>query len=481
MTEESPSLLASFLTKRATLVTFIINILVSFGIGSTVGIVPEILSDRYARIYHDYDGPDCSTFQYDAMPKACEHGADDAQSASAMGTLFLNLLTLFFSPVVGSMSDVHGRRIPIIIGVFLCILSPVLLILLQLIPTMRPIWYYAANSSVGIVPYTSIMFAAISDVVPENIRAPSFAILLAGFYTGFALSPSFAPLLGRFSASLLSSFLVFVAFLVSLLFLPETLPNSLETSRSISSEEEIQESAEDSKIFSVIITAASRPFREATILHRNMIMRLLAMASFFASMVYSTDASLVIYYVENHLNIRDKDIANMFLVMGCVGIVMQAFLLQPFIKCMGEKGLLVACFLSGTIHNFLYGAAKGKAGIYVALCLSQFTKLNYPMLSSVASKGALESEQGQVQGALFATNALAAAIGPVLMQLVYDHTKDNSMGPGTMFILASCLYFTGMIAVSFIPLKDTRDDSISDEGLEEPLLEPELMTANEPN
>lgn len=151
MTEDSPSLLASFLTKRATLVTFIINIFLSFGLGCTVGIVPEILSDRYARIYHNYDGPECSTFQYDVMPEACEHGADDAQSAQAMGTLFQNLLTLFFSPVVGSMSDVHGRRLPILIGVFLCILPPVLLILLQLNTTMSPIWYYVATSSVGIV------------------------------------------------------------------------------------------------------------------------------------------------------------------------------------------------------------------------------------------------------------------------------------------------------------------------------------------
>ena len=151
MTTDQPSLFKTFFSERATLATLIIYIFLSFGIGCTVGIVPELLSDRYARIYYRYTGPDCSEFKYDIMPEACQHGADDAQAASAIGTLFLNALTLFFSPVVGSISDVHGRRAPIIIGIFLCVLSPVTLVLMQIIPTMKPVWYYAANSIVGVI------------------------------------------------------------------------------------------------------------------------------------------------------------------------------------------------------------------------------------------------------------------------------------------------------------------------------------------
>ena len=82
--------------------------------------------------------------------------------------------------------------------------------------------------------------------------------------------------------------------------------------------------------------------------------RLVAIGSFFSAMVYLTDANLMIFYIEEHLNVRETDIAHMFLAMGIMGVVFQAFLLQPLVKCLGEKGLLVTSFLSGTFHNFLY-------------------------------------------------------------------------------------------------------------------------------
>mmetsp|Transcript_20813 Transcript_20813/g.31340 ORF Transcript_20813/g.31340 Transcript_20813/m.31340 type:complete len:229 (+) Transcript_20813:913-1599(+) len=227
-------------------------------------------------------------------------------------------------------------------------------------------------------------------------------------------------------------------------------------------------------------------------------MRLLTIGSFFSSMVFSADVNLIIFYIEAHLNFRDKDFARLFFVSGGVGIVMQAFLLQPFIKCLGEKWLLVATFLCGSIHNLLYGISKDKKGIWAAFILSQFTHLSYPLLSSFASKGASESEQGQVQGALSAMTALAAALGPILMQSTYDHTKDT-IGPGTMFVVASLIYFIGTIIVSFLQVdklsvtadedRRTSDSDDNEEGLlqppsttnalEEPLIQPQRSPEEE--
>jgi len=168
----------------------------------------------------------------------------------------------------------------------------------------------------------------------------------------------------------------------------------------------------------------------------------------------------------------------MFFIMGIVGVIMQGFLLHPLTVCTGEKMLLVATFLSGTLHNLLYGVSRNKEGIYAALCLSQFTKLNFPLLSSVGSKGASEFEQGQLQGSLFSINALSAAIGPVLMQSIYHYTKDT-FGPGTMFVFSSFLYFVGTISVALMPAKSSTtiesfgvsSYTTSDE-LAEPLIDP---------
>jgi hypothetical protein len=98
--------------------------------------------------------------------------------------------------------------------------------------------------------------------------------------------------------------------------------------------------------------------------------------------------------------------------------------------------------------------ATGKYSVLLALLLAQFTKLNFPILSSIASKTASSREQGRMQGALFATNALASAFGPLSMEYVYGRTKSCSNwygGPGTMFFFAAVLQAMGFIAVSFIP------------------------------
>ena len=64
------------------------------------------------------------------------------------------------------------------------------------------------------------------------------------------------------------------------------------------------------------------------------------------------------------------------------------------------------------------------------------------------------------------------------MQLIYKRTKDT-IGPGTMFVFASFLYFVGTIVVSFIPVETTRERNVATtaepsrsgmDGLEEPLL-----------
>ncbi|KAL3903582.1 MAG: hypothetical protein SGILL_010391 [Bacillariaceae sp.] len=191
------------------------------------------------------------------------------------------------------------------------------------------------------------------------------------------------------------------------------------------------------------------------ILCRSYFLRILTLASFLSAAVYSTDVSLVLFYIEDHLNVGDADIAQMFFVMGILGVLLQAMGIQPLVNCLGEKGLLIVSFLSGTLHNFLYGAAKNKTSITVALSFSQLTKLNYPILSSLASQGVGIDEQGQVQGALLAMNALAGAMGPVSMNYIYEKTKESSpFGPGTMFLLASSLYFLGTVCVTFIRIPE---------------------------
>lgn len=173
--QQEKSTLASKLTNflsdsvnsKAVVSAFVVSALLSFSLGLTVGIVPEILTDRYARIYHGYGsapssdekGDDlqlllpCWDYDITNMPEACIMGADDAQTGSAYGMLVQNSLTFFFNAVLGSYSDTHGRRPLLLVSVFLNALVPAALVALQLFGTMDPFWYYASNAALGSFPF----------------------------------------------------------------------------------------------------------------------------------------------------------------------------------------------------------------------------------------------------------------------------------------------------------------------------------------
>jgi DHA1 family tetracycline resistance protein-like MFS transporter len=481
-----------FASSKAGLTGLSISVLLSFGIVITVGVVPEVLADRYARLYHGYSGEErCSSFSdHNLMPQACRDGADDAQTGSAWGSMVMNMLTFYCNPVIGSQSDIHGRRGPLLMAISLFMLSPIALVTLQRIPTMDPAWFYAADSTTGLVNFMSLIFASMSDCMPEEFRAASFAAIMAGFYCGYAVGPSLSLLMSHEAASWLSCVLCVAAFLFAVAFFPETLPERVASVAAInhhpnpqnnstvqgpfSSDEGDHEGGDMQETYagrggcfhctpSSLMLFILRPFRDISILNRSSVMRLVTLGSFLSATVYMTDRTLVVFYIEENLNVRDADIAKMFFILGLLGVLFQGIGLQPLIHCLGERGLLILSFWSGTFHNALYGLARNKAAIYVALSFSQLTKLNYPVLSSIASSHVLPSEQGQIQGALFALNALAGAIGPLCMNAVYDQTKDGPLGPGAMFLLASFLYFLGTISVYMIPATiDTR--TLSSEG-----------------
>lgn len=194
----------SYAKARGALSTAIISLSIAFAIGCTVAIVPEILSDRYARLLHGFDGEvGCSSFDDETMPAACRLGADDAQASSAWSSLLANLLTLFLNPSIGRMSDVHGRRWIFVLCTFLYTLSPLVLVCMQVFDTMSPIYYYIASALVGAVSYMSITFAILTDTIPKEYRASSFGIIMAAFYGGYALSPSLALVLDKMHISVL--------------------------------------------------------------------------------------------------------------------------------------------------------------------------------------------------------------------------------------------------------------------------------------
>ena len=83
----------------------------AIGYGCTMGVTPAIMSDRFARINHGYEGLPCDSFSsQEDKPNECFLGNADAQAAASISNLISNTFTFCTASLMGSLSDEYGRK-----------------------------------------------------------------------------------------------------------------------------------------------------------------------------------------------------------------------------------------------------------------------------------------------------------------------------------------------------------------------------------
>ena len=89
----------------------ILCLLLALALGSTIGVVPAVVEDRYARLRHGYSGEvPCLELAKEDRPPECLAGNEDAQNSAAIASFISNTLTFMTSSMMGSLSDEKGRR-----------------------------------------------------------------------------------------------------------------------------------------------------------------------------------------------------------------------------------------------------------------------------------------------------------------------------------------------------------------------------------
>ena len=426
-------------------------ILFALAHGSTVGVVPAIMTDRYAVLRYDFDPDDsCGNYDSSAKPQACLKGSNDAQSSAVSAAFFSSIFVFLTSSLVGSVTDQCGRRNVLNLGQFISLLGPLCLVIIQMHQSVHPNFYYIAHTMGGIISWTSIALSAISDVMPKKWRAPSFGILLSGFSFGYTLSSMLTLYFTHFGVSIMALLLLITAYLYSLFFLPETLPN-----KNMVQHTRIESSGAgagtgqhagqgDLSNFQKFGCALILPITKLAILKRNHLFRLLSALSFFSGMSIAADQTLLIYYLEEQLDFNDHDIAVMNGLLGFLGMFIQGLLLKPLSVLIGDQFIVVLSFICGTVANILYAFATSKYLMFVAICISTFQGMAFPTISAIKSGSVSKFEQGRLQGALFALQSLASAVGPCSLRLLYERSVESHY-PGSFFLLAAVLFFIAAI------------------------------------
>ncbi len=169
-----------FINSRGPPQLVLVCIIIALSLGSVVGAVPAIMTDRLARDKFGYSGEE-TCFEIDVKPEECTKGNNLAQDYSALSSLVSNLLTFACSAMIGTLSDCHGRKLFLAFGILLSLLPSFALVVTQQYD-IDPFWYYMLNSIGGVINWIAIAFSALGDVVPKQFRAASYVSNRVSFH-----------------------------------------------------------------------------------------------------------------------------------------------------------------------------------------------------------------------------------------------------------------------------------------------------------
>ena len=432
-------------------------------------------------------------------PIACRQGGNDAQSMAANTAFVKNVCVLVFSSSVGRYSDCYGRKVVLTLGYVLMALTPLTVWLIQVVPTTptppsssaarfvatvlngltNPIWFYLSSASHGLISVFTICITILSDIMLPEYRAPAYGIFLSTYYIGFSVAQLLPKVFAPITVSMISFLVLLLGSFFSAMALPETVSKDSQQ-RAIRRNEQQYNSTNTNATATAgggntttftaecgrYIRIVLRPILELRIVFRNRFFRLVALISVCSGMIYSSDTTLIIYYMKNQFNIGYQSISTMLLCSNLVGVLVQACLLKMMINRCGEKYTLIVGLLVGGLHNVVYGMATKPLLFGLGLIVSNFAAIHFPILISIRSINVGRDEQGHIQGAFFALAAIADAIGPVLLQAIYKVTtqQDDTTishqsrafgGPGTMFMVAAGVYVFGACMACLLPSNKT--------------------------
>jgi multidrug resistance protein len=310
-------------------------------------------------------------------------------SPLAIGLLFasFSLAQLFASPVLGAWSDKWGRRPVLIFSLVGTVVSFVMLALAHSLAML-----FAARIVDGLSGGNiTTARAYIGDIATEENRAKSFGMLGAAFGLGFIIGPGLGGLFAHISYTApiwAAAAITVAATLLAWFWLPETVHR--------------------------VNAVSGSPWRALRELGGRPGLRLLLTIDFlyWASFaVYQTTFAL---FGARRFGFDATHTGYLLATFGFLGVLVQAGLVGPVVKRLGEKR---------TLELGLVFAAVGWGGsamthslpIFITMLVPGALGIGFcnPSLVSLVSGAGGRHEQGRVQGAAGALESLGRTIGPV--------------------------------------------------------------------
>ena len=367
------------------------------------------------------------------LPKLVENfmGGDTARAAEIFGVFGTAwaLMQFFFSPVLGALSDSYGRRPVVLISNFGLALDYVLM---ALAPNL---WWLFAGRVISGISSASIAtsYAYVTDVTPAEQRAAKFGLLGAAFGLGFVLGPALGGVLGAIDPRMpfwVAAGLSMLNALYGLLVLPESLPREQRTR---------------------FEWKRANPVGSLKLLRSHPELSGLAVSEFLAALAHVVLPSVWVLYAGYRYGWDERAVGLSLAVVGVCAVVVQAGLVGPVVKAVGERAALMFGLAGGVAGFMLFGIAETGLVFCLGIPLLALWGIANPAISSLMTRRVSETEQGQLQGANASIQGIANLAGPFVFTLTFAWSiggGKDSQWPGAAFVLAAAM-LVGAAAIAW--------------------------------
>lgn len=319
-------------------------------------------------------------------------------SGSVVGylTATFALTQLIVSPFAGKAADRFGRKIMIVVGLFVFALSELLFAVGQSVEVLFLSRILGGVSGAFIMPAVT---AFIADITTFETRSKALGYMSAAISTGFIVGPGIGGFLAEFGTRIpffAAAILGCVAGILSLVALKEPIR-----------QQNIEESMETVKINGI----------------RKLLMPIFLIPFsliFISSFGLAAFESFFSLFVDKKFNFTPFDIAIAITGGGIMGALVQVMLFDRLTKRIGEINVTRYSLVFSVILVFLVTVVND----YLSIMLVSFFAfvgfdLIRPALTTYLSKIAGD-DQGFVGGLNSMFTSLANVIGPIIGGILYD-------------------------------------------------------------
>lgn len=342
-------------------------------------------------------------------------------------------MQLLFAPIWGRLSDKHGRKPAILLGL---LGNAAALIGFGLATDY--IWLFIARSAAGIASAAVLpsVMAYVADVTTSEERGRGMGLMGAAMGLGFILGPAIGGVMGSHDMPFfVAGGLSLLTFLFALVLLPESLQKSptdegLENRHEWVSPREI--------------------FRQTTLKSP---LTPLFLVAFFSTFSFSGLEMTFPLFIEDKWNYGEREMGWMFMVMGAIVVPLQGGLLGWLINKFGERRIVLTGLLLNALGMVLLLTAYSFVSLTLYLTIAGIgNQLIRPTNTSWISKQT-RIGQGAAIGIMDAFLSLGRILGPLLGGWLYaKEAYPYAVLAGILVIAMLCLY---------IPLRRIRDEVVS--------------------